>query len=106
MYDSAMDAFVQNDLVRTSKQSHLLFIAESNNGRIEDIGSHLECFAGAMFALGSVTDPRNPADGNRDRDMEIGKNFTNTCHESYIRSATHIGKYQSFYKNSLVYFSY
>jgi len=91
MYDKAMDAFVNNDLVRVSKQSNLVYIAETRNGRIEDIGSHLECFAGAMFAIGAYTDPRNPADGNRDRDMEIGKNFTNTCHESYIRSATKIG---------------
>jgi mannosyl-oligosaccharide alpha-1,2-mannosidase len=92
MYDETMDAFVSNDLIRTSKQSHLLYIAEIfEGGRIEDIGSHLECFAGGMFALGSFTDPKNPADGNHDRDMEIGQNFTNTCHESYIRSATRIG---------------
>ncbi|CAG7826977.1 unnamed protein product [Allacma fusca] len=92
MYNEAMDAFVANDLVRISKQSHLLYIGELSGTRIEDVGSHLECFAGGMFALGSVTtDPTIPGYGNRDRDMEIGQNFTNTCHESYIRSDSHIG---------------
>ncbi|CAG7733329.1 unnamed protein product [Allacma fusca] len=92
MYDEAMDAFVANDLVRVSKQSHLLYIGELSGARIDDVGSHLEFFAGGMFALGSVTtDPTIPGYGNRDHDMEIGQNFTNTCHESYIRSDSHIG---------------
>lgn len=42
-----------------------------------------------MFALGAHVDPNN---ANADRDAEIGRNFTNTCHESYIRTNTHIGK--------------
>lgn len=32
MYDEAMDAFVNNDLVRVSRQNHLLYIAESRAG--------------------------------------------------------------------------
>lgn len=71
MYDEAVNAFVQNDLVRTSPQSHLLYIAEINNGQYVDLGSHLQCFAGGMFALGSATDPRHPADGQRDRALSL-----------------------------------
>jgi len=91
MYDDAMDAFVSNDLVRVSPQSHLLYIAERANGQINDVVGHLACFAGGMFALGAHVDPRPPGTPERERDMEIGKNFTNTCHESYIRAGTKIG---------------
>jgi mannosyl-oligosaccharide alpha-1,2-mannosidase len=91
MYDEAMNAFVANDLVRVSKPSHLMYIAEWDNGQVNDIVGHLACFAGGMFALGSHVDPRPPGTPERERDMEIGKNFTNTCHESYIRSASRIG---------------
>lgn len=42
-----------------------------------------------MFALGAHVDPTNK---NAERDREIGQNFTNTCHESYIRTNTKIGK--------------
>lgn len=41
-----------------------------------------------MLALGAKTDPSNP---NSDRDAEMGREFTNTCHESYSRSSTGLG---------------
>ncbi|ODM92560.1 Mannosyl-oligosaccharide alpha-1,2-mannosidase isoform A [Orchesella cincta] len=88
MYDDAMDGFVNNSLVKISKPSNLLYIAESRDDRVEDVVGHLACFAGGMFALGAHVDPTNK---NAVRDAEIGRNFTNTCHESYIRTATKIG---------------
>jgi mannosyl-oligosaccharide alpha-1,2-mannosidase len=91
MYDEAMDGFVNNDLVRVSKQNHLLYIAEESGGQIQDAVGHLACFAGGMFALGAYTDPAPTGTERRLRDFEIGQNFTNTCHESYIRTATQIG---------------
>ena len=94
MYDDAIDAYEANGLFRYSNQSHLLIVAETVIGQYPgDIGSHLGCFAGGMFALGAATDPRNQTSGGKQqRDLELGKNFTNTCHEAYIRSATRIGK--------------
>lgn len=83
-----MTAFVDNGLVKVSKPSHLLYIAESRNDVIEDVVGHLACFAGGMFALGAHVAPNNP---NAERDAEIGQNFTNTCRESYIRTSTGIG---------------
>jgi len=88
MYDEAMDAFVDNGLVKTSNQSHLLYIAEMNGGQIQDRVGHLACFAGGMFVLGAHAFPEGV---NAERDAEIGLNFTNTCHESYIRTQTQIG---------------
>jgi len=88
LYDGAMDGFIANDLVRTSSTSGLLYVAEWRDGNVEDVVGHLACFAGGMFALGASVGP----DGSRkERDMEIGRNFTNTCHESYVRSSTKIG---------------
>jgi len=88
MYDESMDAFFTNGLVKVSQPSHLLYIAESNDDNINDIVGHLACFAGGMFALGAHVEPNNR---NAERDAEIGRNFTNTCRESYIRTETQIG---------------
>jgi len=88
MYDEATNGFVFNGLVKVSKQSQLAYIAESRNDVIEDVVGHLACFAGGMFALGAYADPQNL---NAVRDADIGQNFTNTCHESYIRTSTGIG---------------
>ncbi|CAG7826911.1 unnamed protein product, partial [Allacma fusca] len=46
LYDEAMNGFVNNDLVRVSRQSHLLYIAEENGGAVQDRVGHLACFAG------------------------------------------------------------
>lgn len=88
LYDGAMDAFVRNGLVKASVQNHLLYIAEMHNDVVDDLVWHFACFAGGMFALGAASDPASP---NSPRDFEIGKNFTNTCHESYTRSVTGLG---------------
>lgn len=45
------------------------------------------CFAGGLFALGAAT----KQDKNSQRYMQIGEGITNTCHETYIRTATHLG---------------
>jgi len=46
LYDDAMDGFVNNSLVKISKPSNLLYIAESRDDRVEDVVGHLACFAG------------------------------------------------------------
>jgi len=51
MYDAAMTAFISNDLVRVSKQSHLLYIAEEQGGRVNDVVGHLACFAGKFCLI-------------------------------------------------------
>ena len=53
---------------------------------------------GGLFALGAHTDPNvsgnpNPAlDQRITRHMKIAEGITNTCHESYIRTHTRLGK--------------
>ena len=40
------------------------------------------CFAGGMFALGSKGAPQEQVDHH----LELGKEITRTCHESYART--------------------
>ena len=42
---------------------------------------------GGLYALAGVTDQNK----NSERYMEIGADITNTCHESYDRTATKLG---------------
>ncbi|CAL8139896.1 unnamed protein product [Orchesella dallaii] len=94
MYDDAIDAFEKNGLIRYSK-SGLLYFAEMRYDRLESKMDHLACFAGGMLALGAHTDPlaiNHGTDTTRaNRHMKIAEGVTNTCHESYIRTATRLG---------------
>ena len=46
-----------------------------------------KCFSGGMFALAG----QNAQIENSDRWLQLGKDITNTCHESYARTATKLG---------------
>lgn len=96
MYDDAIEAFEKNGLIRYSK-SGLLYFAEMRYDRLESKMDHLACFAGGMLALGAIHDPTSSltqtTENNRaSRHMKIAEGITNTCHESYIRTATRLGK--------------
>jgi len=55
-------------------------------------------FAGGLFALGAHTDPNlspsadSPNASRATRHMKIAEGITNTCHESYIRTETRLGR--------------
>lgn len=110
MYDDAMDAIV-NNIIQTSSGG-LIYASDMKFERLEHKMDHLACFAGklfnnfnytkcvmfktnvffsyttgGLFALGAATQH----DQNSEKYMDIGKGITNTCHESYIRTATHLG---------------
>ena len=46
------------------------------------------CFVGGMFALGSLGEESKQ---KSDWFLSLATNLTDTCHESYIRTATHLG---------------
>ena len=54
---------------------------------------HLACFSGGMFSLGAL-DVRD--EQKRNYFFQLGANITDTCHQSYQRTATHIGP-EAFY---------
>lgn len=87
MYQEAVEHIVRK-LLKRSEQSKLLYLCEMRYERQENKMDHLACFAGGMFGLGSATF----ADAETRRShMEIAKDLTNTCHESYNRTATGLG---------------
>ena len=80
-----------------STPSGLTYLAKQSYGRLEHKMEHLACFSGGMFAMGSldVTDERR-----RNYFFQLGANITDTCYESYRRTATHIGP-EAFYFTAL-----
>ena len=89
MYSEAMDG-VTSKLLQTSAQSGLMYFADMRYDRLEHKMDHLACFVGGLLALGS-TKLGAEVDEKAKRHMEIAHGVTNTCHESYVRTATRIG---------------
>ncbi|XP_049821507.1 mannosyl-oligosaccharide 1,2-alpha-mannosidase IA-like isoform X1 [Aethina tumida] len=85
MFDDAMQAVIKH-MLHTS-QNGMMYFAELKFDRPEHKMDHLGCFSGGLFALASHTLKNSMSD----KYMEIAKNITNTCHESYDRSATKLG---------------
>ncbi|XP_012276680.1 mannosyl-oligosaccharide 1,2-alpha-mannosidase IA isoform X1 [Orussus abietinus] len=85
MYDSAMAAIVDHMIVKSP--GGLLYASDLKYDRLEHKMGHLACFAGGMFALGAKTLENDVSNHH----MEIAAGLTNTCHESYDRSATKLG---------------
>jgi len=83
MYDNAVDN-IKTHLIKRSKPSNLLYIAELIDGNVVDKMDHLVCFASGMFAIGAKDSPRSD-------DLELAKDLTATCYEMYKRTATGIG---------------
>ncbi|OWF42049.1 mannosyl-oligosaccharide 1,2-alpha-mannosidase IA-like [Mizuhopecten yessoensis] len=83
MYDAAVKA-IDEKLVKTSPGG-LRYLAEFKSGRIENKMDHLACFSGGMFAMGAE------GSDNKEKYLKLGADITNTCHESYDRSATKLG---------------
>ncbi|KAG5683523.1 hypothetical protein PVAND_012797 [Polypedilum vanderplanki] len=86
MYDEAMVAIIEH-MVRKSSPSGLTYVSDMKFDRLEHKMDHLACFAGGLFGLGSRTLQNQHAD----KYMEVAEGITNTCHESYIRTYTHLG---------------
>ncbi|TMW53661.1 hypothetical protein DOY81_001267 [Sarcophaga bullata] len=85
MFDDAMVAIIDK-MVRTSPNG-LTYVSDLKFDRLEHKMDHLACFSGGLFALGANTRQNE----HTEKFMNIGKGITNTCHESYIRSTTHLG---------------
>ncbi|KAH7722125.1 Protein MANS-2 a [Aphelenchoides avenae] len=94
MYKNA-SAAIQKHMVFTS-QGGLRYVAELRNMRPEHKMGHLACFCPGMFALEAdlETDPERKA-----TTLKLAEDLGNTCHESYIRSATRIGPEMFYFSN-------
>ena len=85
MFDKAATA-IEQYLVQKSPRG-LTYIAEWKDGRLEHKMDHLACFAGGMYGLAA----NEENDNNSDQWLELAKEITNTCHESYDRADTKLG---------------
>ncbi|XP_045446919.1 mannosyl-oligosaccharide alpha-1,2-mannosidase IA [Melitaea cinxia] len=83
MFDEAMQAALEK-MLRISP-SGLAYLAEVKYGRVfEEKMDHLSCFAGGMFALASTSLENSQSE----RYMDVARQLTRTCHESYDRADT------------------
>lgn len=86
IYIDAMEAF-EKKLVFTSTQSRLLYFAELKDASVNHKMDSLACFSGGMLILGA-----SKADNStKIRHTELAKGIANTCHESCIRTRSHLG---------------
>ncbi|CAJ0566861.1 unnamed protein product, partial [Mesorhabditis spiculigera] len=83
----AVSEKIQEKMVSHSR-SNLTYLVELRNGRAEHQMGHLACFAVGMFALEGHYE-KEPA--RKARVLNLAEELGRTCHESYIRSESHIG---------------
>ena len=86
MYIKSIDA-IRNSMVGISSKDYLAYFGDLKSDRLEKKMGHLACFTGGLLALTSLYSSKSSSLEY----MELGKNITNTCHESYVRSETRIG---------------
>ncbi|CAL8076216.1 unnamed protein product [Calicophoron daubneyi] len=82
LYDTSLQVLWDRGLFKMSKKQHL-FVANSNNGVVNNFMEHLACFAGGMLALGAAN--------QSDPWFTRGQQLTETCRLSYMNTYTHLG---------------
>ncbi|XP_062841479.1 mannosyl-oligosaccharide 1,2-alpha-mannosidase IA isoform X2 [Trichomycterus rosablanca] len=85
MYYSALEA-IETNLVQKSTGG-LTYVAEWRGGILDHKMGHLACFAGGMVGIGADDGPSE----KKQHYLDLAAEITNTCHESYSRTATKLG---------------
>ena len=88
VYLNAMDS-VERNIIGKSPSGYI-FAGENSNGVLTAKMGHLACYSGSLFALTSMYIDELDSD-KKARYEYLAKEITNTCHESYMRTATHLG---------------
>ncbi|XGW04411.1 hypothetical protein V3C99_015526 [Haemonchus contortus] len=78
---------IQKSMIFKSKTG-LTYVAELRNGLPDHKMSHLSCFSVGMFALQAMNEEEPE---KRASTMKLAEELGRTCHESYVRTTTHIG---------------
>ena len=89
MWDKAMVG-MHEQLLQKSSPNGLTYIADKNNGRLDQKMDHLVCFMGGALALGAYTDPQGLQSERAQRDLKSAKALTYTCYQMYARQKTGI----------------
>ncbi|XP_018322492.1 mannosyl-oligosaccharide 1,2-alpha-mannosidase IA [Agrilus planipennis] len=85
LFDDSMQAVMQNMLQKSA--GGLTYFAELKFDRLEHKMDHLACFSGGLFALAAKTLKNDLSE----KYMDVAEKITNTCHESYDRTAVKLG---------------
>jgi mannosyl-oligosaccharide alpha-1,2-mannosidase len=85
---------IRQKLIAKSNEG-LTFVGEYSGGVLTKKMGHLACFSGGLFAL-TAMQVDSLEESERAEYRRLAEEITNTCHQSYIRSDTHIGP-ESFY---------
>jgi mannosyl-oligosaccharide alpha-1,2-mannosidase len=89
MYLNSMKS-IQTHLMATTANTNLTYFGEYKSNRLDKKMDHLACFSGGLMALTSQTvDSLNEQE--KSKYFQLAKQITHTCHESYIRTPSHIG---------------
>jgi mannosyl-oligosaccharide alpha-1,2-mannosidase len=88
MFDESMDGVI-NKLLKKSKPSGMLYVAELSGGHVVDKMDHLACFLPAVLALGAKTLPTEDQE-RYDMYMAAAQSLTHTCYQMYHRLPTHL----------------
>ena len=88
VYLEAINGLNKNLLVVSP--NNLTYFGEINSQRIIKKMDHLACFSGGLLGLTSITVDKLDAN-EKENFLYNAKQITNTCHESYIRTPTHLG---------------
>ncbi|XP_044743597.1 mannosyl-oligosaccharide alpha-1,2-mannosidase IA-like isoform X2 [Chrysoperla carnea] len=84
-FDEAINAMLKH-MLKTSPNG-LSYFAELKYERIEHKMDHLGCFSGGLLGLGA----RTLQNEYSERYMQVAKDITHTCHESYDRADIKLG---------------
>jgi mannosyl-oligosaccharide alpha-1,2-mannosidase len=88
MYLRAMNG-IQSHLLDVSS-TNLTYFGDYNSARLVKKMDHLACFSGGLLAYTSVS-VKKLNKYEKTKYLNLAKDITNTCHESYIRTPIHIG---------------
>ncbi|CAF0791171.1 unnamed protein product [Didymodactylos carnosus] len=86
MFYDAMKA-AEEAMLRKTPTTNLLYFGDQKSGHLDLQMGHLTCFVGGLYGLSSQYVLNNDSKYQ----MDIAKGIAQTCHESYIRSATRLG---------------
>ena len=89
IYLESMKAIKEKMVLRSEKQ-HLAYFGEFQNDRIIKKMDHLGCFSGGLLAF-TANSAHKLSTSEKKEYLELAKEITNTCHESYIKTNTHLG---------------
>ena len=89
MYDTAMRGLTDH-LLKKSRPSELLYVADYDGGSTIDKMDHLACFVPGMLALGAFTSAGTAGEQHAATDLKNAKALMYTCWQMYDRMRTGI----------------